>query len=76
MGDDKFFQTLKNFLRNKPGNRSPPKICKSAEAVMGQEMRYFFLQWVESNGAPEFKLEYTIFRTTKGFAYRARSHRI
>ena len=34
---------------------------------MGEELRYFFIQWVESNGAPEFKLEYTIFRTQKGF---------
>jgi Tfp pilus assembly protein PilF len=28
---------------------------------------YFFIQWIESSGAPEFKLEYTILRTTKGF---------
>jgi aminopeptidase N len=28
---------------------------------------YFFIQWIESSGAPEFKLEYTIFRTQKGF---------
>ena len=34
---------------------------------MGEELRYFFIQWVENNGAPEFKLEYTIFRTQKGF---------
>ena len=26
---------------------------------MGEELRYFFIQWVESNSAPEFKLEYT-----------------
>ena len=32
---------------------------------MGEELSYFFIQWVESNGAPEFKLEYTIFRTQK-----------
>src|SRR6202451_3976798 len=34
---------------------------------VGQELRYFFIQWVESNGAPEFKLEWTILRTQKGF---------
>jgi Tfp pilus assembly protein PilF len=68
MGDDKFFQTLKNFLRDEAWKSvTTEDFRKSAEAVMGQEMRYFFLQWVESNGAPEFKLEYTIFRTTKGF---------
>ena len=38
-----------------------------AEAVAGQNLKYFFLQWIESSGAPEFKLEYTIYRTQKGF---------
>ena len=39
---------------------------KVAEGVYGQSLRYFFLQWIESSGAPEFKLEYTIYRTQKG----------
>jgi predicted negative regulator of RcsB-dependent stress response len=39
---------------------------------MGEELRYFFIQWVESNSAPEFKLEYTIFRTQKGFRVQGR----
>ncbi len=30
-----------------------------------QELGYFFIQWIESSGAPEFKLEYTIFRTRR-----------
>ncbi len=68
MGDEKFFQSVKNFLRDNAWKSvTTEDFRKSAEAVMGQEMRYFFLQWVESNGAPEFKLEYTIFRTQKGF---------
>ncbi|MGA2436357.1 MAG: M1 family aminopeptidase, partial [Bryobacteraceae bacterium] len=40
---------------------------KVAETDSGQNLRYFFLQWIESSGAPEFKLEYTIYRTAKGF---------
>jgi hypothetical protein len=39
---------------------------KMAETVYGQNLRYFFLQWIESSGAPEFKTEYTIYRTQKG----------
>ncbi len=27
----------------------------------------FFIQWLESTGAPEFKMDYTVFRTQKGF---------
>ena len=40
---------------------------KVAEAVSGQDLRSFFIQWIESTGAPEFKLEYTVFRTKTGF---------
>jgi tetratricopeptide (TPR) repeat protein len=42
-------------------------IRKLAEQVTGQKLDYFFIQWIESSGAPEFKLEYTVFRTQKGF---------
>src|SRR5882724_13626403 len=37
------------------------------EQVANQELRYFFIQSLESSGSPEFKLEYTVFRTPKGF---------
>ena len=37
------------------------------EQASGQDLGYFFLQWIESSGAPEFKTEWTIFRTQKGF---------
>ncbi len=68
MGDEKFFQGLKSFLQqNAWKSVTTEDFRKAMEAVQGEEMRYFFIQWVESNGAPEFKLEYTIFRTTKGF---------
>jgi tetratricopeptide (TPR) repeat protein len=40
---------------------------KVAQDVSKQDLGYFFIQWIESSGAPEFKLEYTIFRTQKGF---------
>jgi tetratricopeptide (TPR) repeat protein len=35
--------------------------------VSGANLQYFFIQWIESTGAPEFKTEYTVFRTQKGF---------
>jgi tetratricopeptide (TPR) repeat protein len=40
---------------------------KVFEQVAGSDFRYFFLQWLESTGSPDFKLEYTVFRTQKGF---------
>lgn len=68
MGDQKFFAALKDFLQKDAWKSATTEdFRKSCEAAMGQEMRYFFLQWIESNGAPEFKLEWTILRTQKGF---------
>lgn len=46
---------------------STDDLRKLAEQVSGQNLQSFFIQWIESTGAPEFKLEYTVFRTTKGF---------
>jgi len=40
---------------------------KLAEEFAGQSLQGFFVQWIESSGAPEFKMEYTVFRTQKGF---------
>lgn len=40
---------------------------KLAEEISGENLYGFFLQWIESNGAPEFQMEYTVFRTSEGF---------
>ncbi len=39
---------------------------KVMEQASNQDLRYFFVQWLESTGSPEFKLEYTVLRTSKG----------
>jgi aminopeptidase N len=68
MGDDKFGQ-LVHSVPDKFGWKSisTDDFRKLAEQISGQNLQYFFQQWIESNGAPEFKLEYTVFRTQKGF---------
>jgi aminopeptidase N len=40
---------------------------KVMEQVSNQDLRYFFIQWLESSGSPEFKLQYTVLRTQQGF---------
>ena len=68
IGDDKFFQTLKTYAQQYAWKSvNTDDFRKVAENVSGQDLGYFFIQWIESSGAPEFKLEYTIFRTPKGF---------
>ncbi len=69
MGADGFSKLLSSF----PGEHgwqsvSTADFRQAAEKIYGQSLQYFFVQWIESNGAPEFRLEYTIFRRgTQGF---------
>jgi len=43
---------------------------KLAEQIYGQELAWFFTEWIESTGAPTFKTEYTVFRTEKAPGFR------
>lgn len=68
MGDDNFFKTLKTYAQQYAWKSAATEdFRKVAESVGGQDLGYFFIQWIESSGAPEFKLEWTIYRTQKGF---------
>ena len=68
LGDDNFFKLLKAVPERYAWKSiNTADFQKVAEEVSGQSLNYFFLQWIESSGAPEFKLEYTMFRTSKGF---------
>jgi tetratricopeptide (TPR) repeat protein len=68
LGDENFFKLLKAVPERYAGKSiNTADFQKMAEEVSGLSLNYFFLQWIESSGAPEFKMEYTIFRTSKGF---------
>jgi aminopeptidase N len=68
IGDQNFTATLKEYAtRYSWKTATTEDFKKVAEDVSKQDLGYFFIQWIESSGAPEFKLEYTIFRTQKGF---------
>jgi hypothetical protein len=68
IGDDNFFKTIKAYTQQfawKSGNTDD--FSKLVNTVTGQDYGFFFIQWLETSLSPEFKLEYTIFRTQKGF---------
>jgi aminopeptidase N len=68
IGNDAFAKVMNKFSEQHAWQSvSTADFRKTAEEVSGQNLQYFFLQWIESSGAPEFKLEYTVFRTQKGF---------
>ncbi len=68
MGDANFEKLLKDF----PGKFTWQSVNtgdfrRTAEEIAGSNLQYFFIEWIESSGAPEFKLDYTVFRTQKDF---------
>jgi aminopeptidase N len=68
IGDANFQKGLKIFLDKFAYKEvSTEDFRKVMEQVSHEELRYFFIQWLQSSGSPEFKLEYTVFRTPKGF---------
>lgn len=68
LGDENFYKTLKLFVSAYMWRSvDTADLRKAAEEVSKQDLKWFFIEWVESSGAPEFKLEYTVFRTQKGF---------
>jgi aminopeptidase N len=67
IGKDKFDQLLHTFLENYRGkNASIDEFEKLASKVSGENLRYFFAQWVEGTGVPEFTVDYQIIRTRAG----------
>ena len=68
LGDEAFMKVLKEYpARFAWKSASTDDFRKICEQAYGQGLNWFFQQWVESSGAPEFKMEYTVFRTQKGF---------
>ncbi|MFN2492687.1 MAG: M1 family aminopeptidase [Pyrinomonadaceae bacterium] len=67
LGKEKFDFLLRNFLRQYRGkNASIDDFEHLASQVAGENMRYFFAQWVEGTGVPEFTVDYQIIRTRSG----------
>jgi hypothetical protein len=68
VGDPNFKTILHTFVDQFAGKSvTTDDFRKVAETVAGQPLQGFFIQWLESTGAPEFKKEYTVFRIAKGF---------
>ena len=67
IGRQNFEKLLYTFLENYRGkNASIDEFEKLASKISQQNLRYFFAQWVEGTGVPEFTVDYQIIRTRSG----------
>jgi len=62
-GEQKFDQTMRTFASQYAGkSASTDDLRAIAEKDYGEQLTWFFTQWLNSTGAPEFKLKYTVYR--------------
>src|SRR5580658_7547251 len=70
LGEDKYLKTMREFAETYSGKSASMDDFKTiAEKYYGEQLTWFFSQWLDSTGAPEFKLKYTTYRlgSNKGF---------
>src|SRR5579864_1660605 len=70
VGDQKFDQTMRDFFAQYQGKPATADAFRAlAEKDYGDKLTWFFSQWLDSTGAPEFKTKYTVYRlgNNKGF---------
>jgi aminopeptidase N len=83
LGDDSFTALLRDFYKKFEGKTATiaefekMAVAKAPPPVKGQpplNLNAFFSQWLNSTGIPEFKIEYIVYRTPKGFKVVGKIH--
>jgi hypothetical protein len=70
VGDTKYYKIMRTFATQYAGkSASVSEFQAVAEKEQGDKLTWFFTQWLDSTGAPEFKTKYTVYRlgNNKGF---------
>jgi aminopeptidase N len=68
LGDENFFKLMKDYVYEFGYKEASLEDFKAlAEKVSGQNLTYFFSQWIDQNGVPQFEYEYTTYRIKEGF---------
>ncbi len=68
IGDEKWFELIKQFVYDFGYKTASIGDFKAlAEKISEQDLGYFFSQWIEQTGVPEFQYEFTTYRVRDGF---------
>jgi len=63
LGEDKYNKTMRDFASEFAGKSASTDDFRAiAEKYYGDQLTWFFSQWLDSTGAPEFKVKYTTYR--------------
>jgi aminopeptidase N len=68
IGDEKFNALISQYVKKfQDTPASSEAFQQLATQVAGEDLNYFFDQWLNSSGVPEFSNEYTVFRRADGY---------
>ncbi len=74
LGEDKYNKTMRDFAGQYAGKSATTDDFRDvAEKNYGSQLTWFFSQWLDSTGAPEFKVKYTTYRLGGNFAKESKS---
>jgi tetratricopeptide (TPR) repeat protein len=74
LGEDKYNKTMREFAANYAGKSATTDDFREiAEKNYGEQLTWFFSQWLDSTGAPEFKVKYTTYRLGGNFAKESKT---
>jgi len=63
LGEDKYLKTMREFAETNAGKSASMDDFRTiAEKYHGEQLTWFFSQWLDSTGAPEFKVKYSVYR--------------
>jgi len=63
LGEDKYNKAMREFASEYAGKSAATDDFRAiAEKYYGDQLTWFFSQWLDSTGAPEFKVKYTTYR--------------
>jgi len=68
LGDENFFKAVKEYVYNfcyKEASIQDFKVI--CEKIAAQDFTYFFSEWIDQNGVPDLKYDYTTYRAKEGF---------
>ena len=70
LGEDKYLKAMREFATRFAGKPATSDDFRAlVEQIYGEKLTWFFSQWMDSTGAPQFKTKYTVYRlgNNKGF---------
>jgi len=77
LGEDKYNKTMREFAGQFAGKAASMDDFKAiAEKNYGDQLTWFFSQWLDSTGAPEFKLKYTTYRLGGAAAQQPKEEKV